>query len=254
LNQRLYSDAAVFFLVVRVSRGFAREIPIALLLVIFAFGIAVQNAGANPIAPGPDYSSAAEALSDLFISNLPIDLFWFAVVLYFVFRFSIAGKGKIAQKTSLFMASVLLAAVVIAVVGAFIDFYAFYDGNSQDGYAFWTQDVVYNGHTYYWPRHDSFLGSSEFYLALAGIFASIFLISFIIVRMNWKQSLIPAAVMTALNPIAWVVLLDADISSRRLLIFSAIVMATVSVAVLALWHSRLSEGSIKKDESAKSTE
>jgi hypothetical protein len=219
-----------------------------------ALGIAVQNAAANPIAPGPDYSSAAGALLDLFISNLPIDLFWFTVVLYFVFRFSIAGKGKMAQKTSLFMASVLLAAVVIAVVGAFIDFYAFYDGNSQDGYAFWTQDVVYNGHTYYWPRRDSFLGSSEFYLALVGIFASIFLVSFLMVRMNWKQSLIPAAVMTALNPIAWVVLLDAEMFSRTLLVFSAIAMAIVSVAVLALWHSRLSEGSIKKDEPAKSTE
>ncbi len=232
------------------SRRFTREISTALLLGMFVFGIAVQNVAANPIAPGPDYSSAPEALSDLFISNLPIDLFWFAVALYFVLRFSDLGRTKISRRTSLFTATVLLAAVVIAVVGAFIDFYAFYDGNSQDGYGFWTQDIVYEGHTNYWPRHDSFLGSTEFFLALGGIFASIFLVSLLIIRTSWKQSLIPAAVMTALNPIAWVVLLDTDMFSRRLLIFSAIAMAIVSVVVLVLWHSRHSEASINRDESA----
>jgi len=231
-----------------VSRRFTRDIPLGLLLCLFAFAIASQNASANPIAPGPDYSSSSDALSDLFLSNLPIDLFWFTVVLYFVFRGLGARAGKIDCSTTIFTARVLIAAIFIAVAGAFIDFYAFYDGNSQDGYAFWSSANVHDGTTYYWSKSAPFLGSPEFFLALIGIFVSIFLVSLLVVRMSWKTSLVPAAVMTALNPIAWVVILDYDFISRRLLIVTAAIMAIVSLALLIVWHSRSSIGADNKEK------
>jgi hypothetical protein len=224
-----------------VSRRFGKGTPATLLLSLCAFAATSQNVVANPIGLGPDFSNSSDALIWLFFSNFPMDLFWFTVVLYFVFRGLGLKAGRPSRSLAVFAASVLVAALSIAGAGAFIDFYAFYDGSNHEGYTFWAD------------RGAQFFGSPEFFIALIGIFVSIYLVSLLIVRMDWKPSIIPAAVMTALNPLAWVLLLDTGNLSVGVLLLSTVILAAISFFILLVWHMRSIEGRMNANEPLENT-
>jgi hypothetical protein len=207
-----------------VSGGASRLASTALVLGALALAVFSADVSANPIVPGPDFSDSMDAVSWLFFSNFPIDLFWFTVVLYFAFRWLGVGPGKIAKRPAVFAVSVLVAALLIAVAGALIDFYAFYDGGNHEGYTFWADRGV------------QLFGSTEFFLALIGVFAFVYLAAMLIVRMDWRSSLMPAAVMTALNPLAWVILFDRGDMSWGTLVGSALILAIISFVLLTFWH------------------
>jgi hypothetical protein len=190
----LYSDRPIFNPVGGVKGRHPRETWIAAFLMLFAVALFSVNATANPGTYRATFPSQVHGIAFLFLANLPIDAFLFATALYFIYRVAGPDAGRTSKSTSVFIARVLAGSVAIAFIGAMIDFYAFYDKYDLDKYAFWTS------------HSNAFLGSTEFFLALTGIFASIYAVTFLVVRLDWNLSLLPAITITSLNPIAWIII------------------------------------------------
>lgn len=206
------------------KRRHPRETWIAAFLMLSAVTLFSINAAANPGTYRADFSTSAEGITYLFLANLPIDVFLFATALYFVYRVAGPDAGHTPKRTMLFLARVLTGSIVIAFIGALIDFYAFYDRNYSGDYAFWT------GHS------NAFFGSTEFFLALMGIFVSIYAVTFLVIRLDWNLSLLPAVAITSLNPLAWIIVTG---DSRAFPLILGILFAffsCASLAALAFWH------------------
>ena len=200
-------------------------------VLLIAIAVSSFNGAANPGSYRATFSDPLDGIVFLFLVNLPIDAFLVATALYFVYRAWGHDAGRTTGNTSMFVARIVVASVVVAAIGALIDFYAFYDRVSADSYS----DA---GRYAFWINHtDAFLGSPEFFMALVGIFVSIYAATFLLAGLDWKLSAIPALAITGLNPLAWIIT-TSDIRFVAFLIALLFaVFALTSFAALAYWHS-----------------
>lgn len=197
---------------------------LAASLFVLAAALFSFNAAANPGTYRATFSSPLQGIIYLFLANLPIDAFLLATAMYSVCRACGPDGGRTSKKTSVFLARVLAASLVVAIVGALIDFYAFYGKISSDGYTFWPS------------KSHAFFGSTEFFLALVGIFVSIYAATSLLVGLNWRLSILPAITITALNPLAWIVITSDSRSLALLIALLFALFAFASFIALAHWH------------------
>ena len=187
--------------------------------------ILVAIVGLSAVAsanPGPPetlwYSSPAEALSTIFFYNLPINLLWFSLVLGALCWMFGRRVGDIPVRTLAFIGAVFAVALVVTGLGAAID-YTLLLAEYPFGYVLYYDPVN-------WAA------------ALALIFASIYLSSLLLLNLDPKVSLIPAAAIAAMNLIWWSVAIDAGSSFALLTMLLSLVLVPFSLAILARWHLR----------------
>jgi hypothetical protein len=172
-----------------------RSLLYALLLTSGAL-ISSSAASANP-AVSPDFDSRTELLFYLAVTNLPIDLFCFSALILLVCGGFGGAVGRIQKKPAVFLAMVVSASIVIALVGALIDFLAFYE---KDAY----------GYSLGWGGEEQAYMSENLYLALAAVFISVLLAATLIVRTSIKAGLYTAVGMMAINFASWMYILSAS--------------------------------------------
>lgn len=150
------------------------------------------SASANPII-SPPADTAIDGVLELFVSNLPIDILLFSVLLLLVL-WKMNSPIKAAPKDSnMLIARVVIGGLVIAAIGALIDFYTFftyYDSNVAERAGYY---LVYQ------------MTMSRLVVAAAMVFASVCAVSLAIVRARLVPSLVVAGTIAVFNFLAWVV-------------------------------------------------
>ena len=152
--------------------------------VLLSSALVSQICSANP---GPPtnlwYSSPFEAISTIFGYNLLTNLLWFSVALYFVWRMVGDRVGALPRTREKFFGSVAVVAIIVTALGAMIDF------------ALLLQEYPF-GYVLYFD-------STNWAIAMALIFVSIYFSSLIFMNLDLRFALIPAGGITALNPVWW---------------------------------------------------
>ena len=105
-------------------------------LLLVAVSLSSRMVGANPGPALPNYYTENEAIAFLFIFNFPIDMFWFASMVYLVCVRWGPEAGRLSKSTGRFVATVVLSSILIAIIGAIADFLAFYRSNGWTKYYF----------------------------------------------------------------------------------------------------------------------
>lgn len=172
--------------------------------------------------PGPypvdGYESPEEAMVAIFILNIGPDLFWFSALLLLTCLVWKGGVDRVPKKTSMFVAGVILIALVVAALGALIDFTLL-----LREYPF--------GYTLYYDL-------LNWSMAVVLIFISVYASSILVLNISVKASILPAAAMAALNPIWWELALETEFGIESLTILISLVMVPVFLVALAIWHGR----------------
>ena len=199
------------------------------LLGIAGILFSASSASANP-AILPDFENGEELFLYLAITNFPIDLFCFSILMLFMCRALGTKVGRISNKTSFFVATVVLASLAIAVSGSLIDFYAFYEKNLY-------------GYSLGWGDEEQLYKSPNLYLALIAIFLSVLLTTVGIVRTTRIVGVYTAVAITAINFFAWMLILGASDSLLRVgtvtLFMVFWILAVIPLCFIGQWHKRL---------------
>ena len=203
------------------KRGFAFA-----FLILATVSFVARIVGANPGPSLPNHYSAYEAVGFLFAFNFPIDMLWFAVMVYLVCVRWGQNAGRLSRRNEIFVGTVVLSSLVIAISGALIDFLAFY---KSDGLAQW----------YFWPESEDLLFSAAALAALLAVFVSIYLISLFIMRFGRRQSLVPSVTMAAMNPLMWMITSNEWIGVLMLISAITFVIAMFLLYWLAALHERM---------------
>lgn len=146
------------------------------------------RASGNPTIV-PPANPITDTVLGLFMANLPIDMLLFSVVFLLVIWKLKSPLWGAPTRANTIIAEVAVAGVAIAVIGALVDFYAFY-----------TEYTAYEHHGYYID-----LTWENIALGGAGVFASVYAVSLAVTKLKFIPSLIPAAAITAINLLAWIV-------------------------------------------------
>ena len=199
----------------------------ATVLVTFAFAALCacsEGVMANPIPADMFARTPASAIFLLFIVNLPVDLFAYSMTLAAVLRMPGLRIGRVSPDLGKFIGSVVGASACVAAVGAVIDFFFLFE----------------RVETQYSVRYDYVF---EVVPAMAGallVFASILLVSVLVVRTSWLTGLGPAAVLAVANPLSWYSFtLWANTDTMHIWYWLSLVFfAALGVPVLLLirWH------------------
>jgi len=172
--------------------------------------------------PGPpttqSYSSPAEALSTIFIYNLPTNLMWFSSALAATCWMLGRRVGDIPGRTAVFIGAVVAVALVVTSLGALIDFTLLL-AEYPFGYVLYYDPVNWTA-------------------ALALIFASIYLSSLLLLNLDPRVALIPAIAIAAMNLVWWSASIDSGSSFALVTMFVFLVLVPFSLAILADWHLR----------------
>jgi len=159
----------------------------------FWTGLVLAIAGsvsANPIILPPNHK-VQSIVSWLFLANLPVDMILFASAFLLVIWTSKSPMWSPQRSRNMLIAEVAVGGVAIAAPGALIDFYALF-----------TEHILRDSYTIYVPE----VTLENLALAGGGIFATVYAVSICVVRLRLMHSLIPAALLTAVNLFAWITL------------------------------------------------
>ncbi len=182
--------------------------------------IAASNfvASANPRPQVvSQYSSTEDALATIFLTNLPVNLVWFGFALLAAYRVFGTDRLGIPRRSSKFLGLTLAVVIVVTALGAVID-YTLLLGRNSAGYALYYDAVNWT-------------------TAASLIFASIYFSSMLLLDLDPKFGLIPAAAMSLLNPIWWNASMSSgmfSLGSMTLMICS--LLSPIIVAYLWAWH------------------
>jgi len=195
-----------------------------LLGVLVVLAVPVRG---NPFPPA-DFPDATRAILFTTAINLPVDLFLFSLLLYVVYLEFGIKAGKVTPSRARFIGRVLLGGVLVATLGAFIDFSFFYHKAGDSGYYFWID--------FFAPL----ISSDSPALAMLFVLGSVYLVSILVVRLNRTLSLVPSCVVGFSNLFLWVVFGDTDRDTGSMYVL-ALLFVPFTVAVLFLlvrWHRK----------------
>lgn len=173
--------------------------------------------------PGPyigaHYDGTGDALLTTFVYNFPVNLVWFCIALLAVCKVFGDRVGGISRQTLRFLGLTVAAVVIVTTLGSLID-YTLLLAEYPFGYVLYYDLLNWT--------------------AAAGlIFVSIYFSSLLLLNLNLKVSLIPAAAITILNPIWWKAGGGEDMFSfARMTLIAAIILAPIVLAALWVWHRR----------------
>jgi hypothetical protein len=171
---------------------------------------------ADPSAPpGLRYRSVTDALLFTFIFNLPVNLLWFSIALYGMCRAFGCRVGAVPRDPRRFFGSIMIAMVVVTALGSIIDF-ALLSGEGWD----------------YFLNFDA----TNWAAAAALIFVSIYFSSLLFLNLDTLQGLIPASVITALNPIWWWLAKTQDASVATWTLVCSLLLLPLFFMLLWKWH------------------
>lgn len=149
-------------------------------------------ASANPMMV-PPASTVTQGLYTLFISNLPIDILLFSA-LFLLVLWKLKSPIRTAHRdANKLVAQIVIGGVVIAIIGALIDFYSFFT------YSEGTRTAS-AGYYHVYPM------TVEVYaVAAAAVFVSVCAVSLAITRARLIPALLVAATVTVFNLLAWTI-------------------------------------------------
>ncbi len=166
----------------------------AWLLSCLGVGVVMALAGwasANPII-APEASTALHGAYQLFITNLPVDILLFSSLFLLVLWKLKSPLRTSPKNTNMLVAQVVIAGIVVAAMGALIDFYSFYSyydlgsGGSSGYYSVYTITVA------------------RLVAVAAVILVTVLAVSLTITRMRFRPSLVIAGAVAAFNFIVWI--------------------------------------------------
>ena len=154
-----------------------------------------EHASANPWvwAPVATYEGGIAAI---FLVNLPIDMLAFSLLFLSIFWWDESSIWRVPTNHNVLVGLIIVAGLAIALLGAVIDFYGLYE---------YHEAVSVFDKTGYWPA----LTDENIAVTAAGVFASVYAVSFVVGRMRIIAASIPASVLACLSVIAWKVQEDA---------------------------------------------
>jgi hypothetical protein len=129
---------------------------------------------------------------ELFLANLPVDVLLFSILFLTVFWKMMSPLRAIPEAANMLVAQVALGGVIIAAIGALIDFYVFFTYHEWDG----------GTHEGYYPVY--LMTASRLVIAATGVFVSVCAVSLVVTRLRLVPSLIQGAAITVFNLFAWV--------------------------------------------------
>lgn len=173
-----------------------------------------------------DTDSIIDTVFMLFIVNLPIDAVWFAGMIYLVILRWGPKAGRLREGRSEFMTAVLVSSFMIAVLGTVIDLLAFYEWDSHEA------------NVHFWPSQSELLFSPAAASAVFAVFASIYLVSLVIMRLGRAESFVPSAAMAAMNPVMWMMTGGTGIIFHVMISVIAFFFAIYFLLKLAELHKR----------------
>ncbi len=185
----------------------------SLMIMILLVAISL-NASANPMGTESWYDDFNMMFISIFLLNLPVDFSWFCAALLAIFYFSRENVGELPRRSTAFLSAVIGVALIVATLGVLIDFTLLL-ARYPLGYVFY-YDIIN-------------------WTAAAGlIFASIYLSSSLLLRIDWKLNIVPAAAMAVGNLIWWQVAVSAGPFFASLMTPLCIMLAPV--LLVALWR------------------
>ena len=175
-----------------------RTIPSTVLLVgllgCVVFAALTLGVGANPSPhiPPPDttfkVTDAVSGVTWLFLLNIIMNLFFLTAFLFLLAKVFSERIGNLHKKAYMFLVSVFVLALVVTLVGAFVDYY-----------------LVMGIDPSYDPEARVIVAdAANWTLALAAIFLSVALPSMALLRLSKVAGLTLAALITAVNPVWWI--------------------------------------------------
>jgi hypothetical protein len=211
----------------------AIQLPI-LMIVGSILAISVLSS-ANPMVPPPSPNTTfvltdpLSGIAWLFVINIVVNLFWFSALLLFSLRRFGKDLGMLPARRSRLLTGVLSVGILVTFLGAVIDYYIV----AQERYL-----VLYSE---FGTRAGNFrvlsFDAGNWALALVLIFSSIVVSSFIFLRLSLKPNLIIAAVITAMNPVWWVLV---DVFGEAAS-FLTVIVGLLCVPILLRWLLNMHE-------------
>ena len=200
----------------RIARGLTGLQMLILAVLLFFIG----NAAANPLVPGPTFHTAQEGILEIAWLNFFVDLFMLSALVLLICCLYGKDVGRITKRTWVFVMEIVVCALIVALIGGVIDFYFLYS-HGPDGY-------YENGH--------HVVLSAEGFLAAVEIFASVYLASLLVMRIEWRRNLIPASGMALVSPISWVFATMVGKMGVLLLVSVFLLISIATMYGLAIWH------------------
>lgn len=186
---------------------------------------------ANPII-SPPTSTPVSGVYDLFLANLPVDVLLFSVLFLLVFWKMKSPLRTTPEAANTLVAQVALGGVIIAAIGALIDFYSFFTYYEWDG----------GTHGGYYPVY--LMTASRLAVAGTGVFVSVCAVALFITRLRLIPSLVQGAAITGFNLFAWVMwdygALVED--GRDIVILAGVVFLFVPPIMFGIAHLHGSKG------------
>lgn len=212
----------------------AVQLPVLMIIgSVLAISV-LSSANPNVPPPLPDTTFALttplSGISWLFVINIVVNLLWFSALLLFLFKGFGKDLGALPADRFRFMAGVLSVGFLVTLLGAFVDYYIV----AQERYL--KLSMLGGGYRTGYFRVLSF-DAANWTIALVLIFGSIALSSYIFLRLSLKPNLIIAGMMTAMNPVWWVLVdLFGEAAS-----FLTVLIGILCVPILLRWLLNMHE-------------
>ena len=201
----------------------------ALFFIAFSALLFVPSAVSANISIEPRLEDPFTGIVTLISINFGSDLFLVSLAVYVAMRLRNGRVGDVPSDTGMFIGLVVLAAVVVAVAGGFIDFALLYE-RVDDHYAL-----------------RDFSAEMYFYAAVL-IFATIAASLLLLVRVDWKIAVAAGAAIAPLSPLAWgsMSLMAGTYFVLPLLITITLsaILDTLLIVLLHGFHARASSGEL----------
>lgn len=216
-----------------IQRGNGISIAFCALLIMTFISMAAADASANLIYFPPDnyFHSVEAGLTYIFLVNLPFDILLLSATTLLVCKLLGPRVGKLVEGTNRFVLLVVTGSVLVAVAGAFIDFYMLFRLATEVT----AEDSRYYGT--YWLDFDLVDGA----IAAILVGLSIYVVCLVMLRMDKIAAVIPSTIIGVANYISWSTLtlgygfmLDHD--TIGLITFLAFLVVPIPLLLLRSWH------------------
>lgn len=198
------------------------------LLSVASSAVISLSVVANPIGPPPPPEDTTFKLTDassgliwLFLMNIPANLFFLTAFLFITGRIFKDRIGNLPGKGWVFLSVVFVLAILVTVVGAFIDYYLVM-GIDPD-YDEYARVILFD--------------AGNWGLAVALIFLSVLLPAIALLRLTTVAAISFAALITVVNPVWWALAGVFGLDIAFFTIILGLIVLPVIVKLLLHFHN-----------------